>query len=323
MITVNVHSNGSAALGAVPPEEISDVLARPDELLWIDVLGAAPDELLLLKSEFDFHPLAIEDVARVHQRPKVDLYDRHALIIFYAMTHDADAMDVALTQIGIFVGQNYVVTVHDRPVAALSETSDRWSRNARQIGATTVSLLLYSILDAIVDGYFPILDEISDRLDDLEARIFGSLSTATQQEIFRLKKELVTIRRVVAPERDVLNVLLRRDLPMVDPAVMAYFQDVYDHVIRVTDAVDTYRDLLASALEFHLTLASNRLSQVMKTLTASSIILMSMTLIAGIYGMNFDNMPELTWRLGYPWALGLMVLIGASIAALFRRIRWL
>lgn len=323
MITVNVHTNGTASLGEVPPEEISDVLARPDEVLWIDVVGPSPEELLLLKSEFGFHPLAVEDVAKVHQRPKVDLYERHCLIIFYALTRDAAAEDVTLTQVGIFVGKNYVVTVHDRAIPALSETSERWSRNVEQIGETTVSLLVYSILDAIVDSYFPILDAISDRLDELESRVFGNLNAETQQEIFRLKKELVTIRRVVAPERDVMNVLLRREMPMFDQAVIAYFQDVYDHIIRVTDAVDTYRDLLSSALEFHLTLASNRLNQVMKTLTASSIILMSMTLIASIYGMNFVHMPELQWHVGYLWALSLMVVIGASMAVLFRRIDWL
>ena len=323
MITVNVHTNGTAALGAVPLDGISDVLARPGEMLWIDVLSPTPEELLLLRTEFAFHPLAVEDVARVHQRPKVDLYENHCLIIFYALTRDAKAEAVTLTQLGMFVGTNCVVTVHDRPIPALSETSDRWSRNLEQIGATTISLLVYSILDAIVDSYFPILDDISERLDDLETRVFGSLNVAAQQEIFRLKKELVTIRRVVAPERDVMNVLLRREMTMFDPEVIAYFQDVYDHIIRVTDAVDTYRDLLSSALEFHLTLASNRLNQVMKTLTASSIILMSMTLIASVYGMNFVHMPELKWTAGYPWALGLMVLIGSSLVALFRRIDWL
>ena len=323
MITVNVHCNGTAALGDVHVHDISEVLSRPDELIWIDVLAPTDDELQLLRSEFGFHPLAIEDVSRLHQRPKVDLYEGYLLIFFYSLARDAESEVVVLTQLGIFVGKNYVVTVHDRPIPELDQISERWSLNVEQIGQRTISLLVYSILDAIVDSYFPILDGISDRLDDLEGYVFRTLSHEAQQEIFRLKKELVTIRRVVAPERDVLNVLLRRDLPMFDAAVIAYFQDVYDHIIRVTDAVDTYRDLLSSALEFHLTLASNRLNQIMKTLTASSIILMSMTLIASIYGMNFIHMPELKWHFGYLWALGLMVLIGASMAALFRRIDWI
>jgi magnesium transporter len=323
VITVYVHSNGTTSLGEIEPSAISDVLARADELIWLDVVEPSPDELQMIRSEFGFHPLAMEDVARVHQRPKVDMYDDFALIIFYSIARDAATESVLLTQLGIFVGDNYVVTVHDRSIPALEETSDRWNQNVENVGLRTVSLLIYSILDAIVDSYFPILDDISDRLDDLEDITFRSYRPEHQKEIFRLKKELVTIRRVVAPERDVLNVMLRRDLPMFDREVIAYFQDVYDHTIRVTDAVDTYRDLLSNALEFHLTLASNRLNQVMKTLTASSIILMSMTLIASIYGMNFDHMPELHWHLGYPLALGMMLVIGASMGYLFRRIDWL
>jgi len=316
VITVNVHTNGSSALGDVQLHDISDLLSRPDELIWIDVRSPTEDDLQLLQSEFGFHPLAMEDVARLRQRPKVDLYEGYLLIFFYSLARDAESEVVVLTQLGIFVGKNYVVTVHDRPIPELDQTSERWSRNVELIGQRTISLLVYSILDAIVDNYFPILD-------DLEAYVVRTLSNEAQQEIFRLKKELVTIRRVVAPERDVLNVLLRRDLPMFEPAVIAYFQDVYDHIIRVTDAVDTYRDLLSSALEFHLSLASNRLNQIMKTLTASSIILMSMTLIASVYGMNFVHMPELKWHIGYVWALGMMVLVGTSMAALFRRFDWL
>src|SRR5262249_397670 len=147
------------------------------------------------------------------------------------------------------------------------------------------------------DGYFPCIDNLSDRIEDLEASIFERFDTKTQQAIFKVKKNLLAIRRVVAPERDVLNVLVRRESPVFDEATIIYFQDIYDHLLRVTDAVDTYRDLMSSALDSYLSVTSNRLNQVMKTLTASSIILMSMTLVASIYGMNFDNIPELHWRL--------------------------
>src|SRR5262249_38742880 len=147
--------------------------------------------------------------------------------------------------------------------------------------------------------------------------------TETQKSIFGLKKELLAIRRVVAPERDVLNVLVRRENPIFDEATIVYFQVIYDNILRVTDAVVPLRGLMASALDSYLSVTSNRLNQVMKTLTASSIILMSMTLVASVYGMNFDHMPELHWQLGYAWALGLMLAIGTMLLLAFKRIDWL
>jgi magnesium transporter len=324
VIRVSVHTNGTVLQNDIPLEEINEVLGRPDELLWIDAFDPSPEDFELLRKEFGFHPLAMEDVARLQQRPKVDFYDNFILVIFYSLAVERTAdRTIAPVQIGIFLGRNYVVTVHDRAIAALEETSDRWCRNVEQIGTRNIALLVYSILDAVVDAYFPVLDDISDRLDVLERRILDHTDVQAQQEIFRLKKELVAIRKIVAPERDVLNVLLRRDTPIFDANVVVYFQDVYDHILRVTDAVDAYRDLLSSALDFYLASASNRLNEVVKTLTALTIILMSMTLIASVYGMNFVHMPELRWHQGYLWALGLMAVIGASVAALFRRIDWL
>jgi magnesium transporter len=322
VISINVHANGETVESTFPLEQISDVIARDGELLWIDVLSPTPDELELLREEFGFHPLSIEDVARQLQRPKVDEYEGYVFLVFYAMARGDLGQAISLAQLSLFIGPNYVVTVHDRPLPVLEETRARWCRNVVEVGTHTVGLLVYSILDAIVDGYFPVLDEITDRLEDIEERIFASYDTASLAEVFQLKKELLHIRRVVAPARDVLNVLLRRDARFFDEATIVYFQDVYDHLLRVTDAVDTSRDLLSSALEFHLSTLSNRLNQVMKTLTASSIILMSMTLVASIYGMNFVHMPELGWTVGYPLALGTMATIGVVLFAVFRRIDW-
>lgn len=324
MISVNVHTSGNVLENGLLIEEISDVIGRPDELLWIDVIQPTEDDLNRIRQEFKFHPLAMEDVTRQHQRPKVDIYDDFILIIFYGL-QDGDPSETRapLTQVGIFVGSNYVVTVHNELIPALDETSERWCRNIEELGSRSIALLVYSVLDAIVDSYFPILDDISDRLEELEARIFEDFDASSQKEIFQIKKQLVGLRKNIAPERDVLNVLLRRDTPIFDQKVIAYFQDVYDHILRVTDAIDTFRDLLSSALDFHLAVASNRLNQVMKTLTASSIILMGMTLIASVYGMNFDRIPELHWNFGYAWALGLMALVGASLFTLFRRIDWI
>jgi magnesium transporter len=183
--------------------------------------------------------------------------------------------------------------------------------------------LLYSLLDSLVDGYFPVLDDIAERAENLEESIILAGQPTLQAEILRLRRELLMVRRVVGPERDVMNILVRQDPPLYGRKEIAYFQDVYDHLLRITDSVDIYRDMLASVLDANLSMVSYTLNVVVKRLTSSSIILMTMSLIAGIYGMNFLFMPELDWRFGYPFALGLMVAIAAVEVGIFRRIGWL
>ena len=197
----------------------------------------------------------------------------------------------------------------------------RWKAPDSPLGHE-VSALVHALLDALVDSYFPLMDQVADRVEDLEDTIFIQYDESAIQTIFGLKKDLLSLRRVIAPERDVLNVLLRRQLPIFHPEDIAYLQDVYDHIVRVTDSVDTYRDLLSSALDSYLSLQSNNLNQVMKLLTMASIVLMTDALIAGIYGMNFRYMPELGWRLGYGWALLLMALATIGVTLYFRRRKW-
>ncbi len=321
MINVNVHTDAEGLQNDIPLADISDILQRGDGLLWIDVVDPTPDELRLLGEEFGFHPLALEDALRRHQRPKLEHYDGFLFLVFYGL-ETVDRRPV-LREVNLFAGKNYLVTVHDGRLPAIPETADRWCANVANLGNRGVGLLVYSLLDAIVDGYFPVVDDLAERIEDLEAAVFDRAEAGAQEAIFDLKKDLLAIRRVLGPERDVMNVLVRRDAPVFGDAVVVYFQDVYDHILRVTDAVDTYRDLLSSALDAYLSMTSFRLNEVVKRLTASSIILMSVTLIAGIYGMNFEHMPELDWRLGYPFALGLMLAIAGSLVLLFKRIDWL
>ncbi len=321
MITVNVHTTDRGLQNDLPLEQISDVLQRGSGLLWIDVVEPTPRDIRLLAEEFAFHPLAIEDAARRHQRPKVDFYDDFLFIVFYAIeTQDGRPVPV---EINLFAGKNYLVTIHDGSIPIFDETARRLCDDTHCAGLRSVGLLVYTVLDATVDGYFPVIDAISDRIEDLEEAMFEHYDVQTQQNLFTLKKDLLAVRRVLAPERDVMNVLVRRDSPVFGNEPIVYFQDVYDHILRVLDAVDTYRDLLSSALDLHLSVTSNRLNQIMKRLTASSIILMSVTLIAGVYGMNFDHMPELHWTLGYPFSVLLMVASCAGLFWFFKRSGWL
>jgi magnesium transporter len=319
MILVNVHTTKHGLENNLPLTAIDQALARDEELLWLEVRDPEPGDFEVLREEFGFHPLAMEDLARRRQRPKIDVYDSFLHIVFYALMLGMQEAPFRAVQVDLLVGKNYVVTVHDGALDVIQETCDRWIQNLERIGQRDVGILVYSILDAVVDAYFPIVDAFSDRIEELEEAMFERADQDAQQEIFRLKRDLLMVRRILAPERDVLNALVRRDMPVFDARTIVYFQDVYDHVLRVADAVETYRELVSSALDAYLSAASNRLNRVMKTLTASSIILMSVTLIASIYGMNFVHMPELDWGLGYLWALGLMAVIAGTLTYVFRR----
>ena len=276
---------------------------------------------------------------------------------------------IVLRELTLFMGANYLVTVHDHPVPELDEAARRWRRNSEIMAAEHrrvedlpgtrtltpqdrvklkrpdgnageaivadptnpqpaqqpdgVGVLLYSLLDSIVDNYFPVIDSIVERVEDLEEQIFERYNQKAIESIFTLKKDLLALRKVLAPERDVLNVLIRRDLPIFDQHTIVYFQDVYDHVVRITDSIDTYRDLLSSALDSFLSMQSNRLNITVQTLTSVSIMLMSVAAITGWYGMNFVHMPELTSALGYPGVFVVIVVVVLAEFIFFKRKGWL
>jgi magnesium transporter len=323
MISINVHGEPNGRFRRdVPVAQLEELARRPDDLLWIDIQDPSPAEIARIGEQFQLHPLALEDAARFRQRPKVDQYDTFLMIVFFALSWPADA-GPQTQELHLFVGANYLITIHQGELPAIAATAKRWSQHPHTQGKQQIGLLVYALLDAIVDDYFPVIDTLAERTDELEQAIFDAGDVTAQARIFALKKDLLAMRRVVAPERDVMNVLVRRDTPLFGDREIVYFQDVYDHVLRVTDAIDLYRELLSSALDASMSLTAHRLNKVMRTLTASSIILMSVTVVASIYGMNFDYMPELHWALGYPWALGLMLLIAGSLLALFRHIDWL
>jgi magnesium transporter len=306
----------------VNPADISELIRQPGQFVWFDVQDPQESDAALLREEFGFHPLAIEDATRHHERPKVDQYDGYYLLVFYALSYSDDLGRLVTQPMNLFIGANYLVSVHHGPMPALEATIQRWRRNEEGI-TWDVGTLLYALLDAIVDDYFPVIDRLAERVGTIEEQIFEHFDPSAMQAVFTLKRDLLSVRRIVAPERDVLNILIRREVPIFSAGAVVYLQDVYDHLIRVTDSIDTYRDLLSSALDAFLSVQSNQLNQIVKVLTITSIVLMACALIAGIYGMNFEYMPELSWRYGYPFALGLMALISVALVLFFRWRRWL
>jgi magnesium transporter len=312
----------------IEPRQISEIIAAPDgqDILWVEIEQPTDADLILLREEFGFHALAIEDIRHRNQRPKVDDYGSFVHVVIYAIEQTApDA--IATYELDLFYSDRYLVAVHTEPIPALVEAITRWQQNT-EIIHHGVGALIYAVLDTIVDGYFPVLDAIEGAIEEVEERIFATkrnarYHTATVGSLFTVRRELLLLRRVIAPARDVMSTLSRRALAKTHADALPYMQDVYDHIVRTLDTIDTYRDLLAGAMDASLSVTSNRLNEVMKTMTAGSIILMADALIAGIYGMNFKNIPELSWHYGYAYALGLMAGVTALLAYLFRRAWWL
>jgi magnesium transporter len=303
------------------PDEISELCTVLPNIVWVDVADPTSEDFEELAKEFGFHKLSIEDCQNEHQRPKVEEFQGYYFIVLY----EAELVmgrHLELRELNIFLGKNYLVTVHSQPIRAL-ETAERLWREWTDLAERGTGLLAYLLIDPVVDDYMPLLDALSDRMDELEDKIFVDFQAEALEEIFRIKKDLLFLRRSVTPLRDVFNTLLRREQQIFSRETHVYFQDVFDHLIRVADTIDTLRDLLGATMDAYLSVSGNRMNIVMKRLTSISTILMSVTLVAGIYGMNFDFMPELKWRYGYVGTLGSMLAIGVSLYLYFRKIKWL
>jgi len=302
--------------------DISELRLEPQNVIWADVSDPTSRDFEELAEEFGFHHLSIEDCRNEHQRPKVEEFTGYYFLVLYEAQLAGPNDRLELRELNIFLGKNYLVTVHSRPIRAIETARRLWAEwiDRSDQGA---GLLAYLLIDAIVDDYMPLLDIVSERMDDLEDSIFGEWRAEVIEEIFGIKKKLLYLRRSITPLRDVFNTLLRREQPIFARETHVYFQDVFDHLIRVADTIDTLRDMLGSTMDAYLSVSGNRMNKVMKRLTSISTILMSVTLVAGIYGMNFVFMPELRWRYGYVYALLSMVVVGLALYAYLKKVNWI
>jgi len=320
--TICLNSASRKFVRDFPAAELSDYCEKENNVVWADVSDPTGEDFLELAEEFNFHPLSIEDCRNAHQRPKVEEYPGYYFIVLYESELTGPDDDLELRELNIFLGKNYLVTVHSRPIRAVETAKRLWGEwtDRADHGA---GLLAYLLMDAVVDDYMPLLDVLSDHMDDLEDDIFGEFRPEAIQDIFRIKKQLLYLRRAITPLREVFNTMLRREQPIFARATHVYFQDVFDHIIRVADTIDNLRDMLGSTMDAYLSVSGNRMNQIMKRLTSVSTILMSVTLVAGIYGMNFVFMPELQWRFGYVYALLSMIVIGLALYFYLRKVKWL
>jgi magnesium transporter len=326
--------------GALRMLDITTLGDRPPRLedhaaVWIDIAEPNQHDIDWLRSTFNFHPIALEDVTRQHQRPKLDTYNDYYFGVLYAALRRpsrvgrARAGRIETRELQFFWSKSSLVTIHVLPLPEIDDLIERVKdRSLGQVAHTNgrslqVADLAYWLIDSVVDGYFPIVDLIAEWSEDIEEDMFSPRrSSQTLQSIFTLKKDLFQLRKVLAPSREVVNMLLRREHDLFGDEFYPYFQDVYDHINRVIDSLDTYRDLLSSGLDTYLSFVSNDVNQTVKKMTAVTAILMVDALVAGIYGMNFTAMPELNWQYGYPFAVSLMLIATATLFAIFRRLRW-
>jgi len=302
-----------------PPDQLSEL--RGEFPCWLDIADPRGEELRLASDELQLHPLAVEDARNQHQRPKIDEYDDHYFIVVYALEEPSPDV-IRHREISIFVKRNAIVTVHEGAIAALQVVERRF----REQKLATTGLLLHAILDTIVDGYFDVLDGLGDRVELIEAMVIDGDprdSHTSIRELFRLKRDLLAIRKVVAPERDVAASLVRGDIQELrEPGRRAYFQDLYDHIVRVTDEIDTFRDLVSNVVDAHLAAVSNRLNEVMKVLTSIATVLLILNVVTGFFGQNWDFIPY--GSQGLFWLSMAFMLIGTLGAAwYFRRKGWL
>jgi magnesium transporter len=319
---VRRDGRGVEALPATRFDDIDRLRTQPGTLVWLALRDPVAADLALLEGEFGLHPLALEDVRKRGQRPKLDSYPEQHMVVLHEALAGGSAASVELGELHLFAGPGWVVSVQWGDSPAVAAARQAFERSADP-DAEHAGGLLYAIFDAAADSYFPVLDAMAERMDALEDEVLsGGSSQGGMREMLAIKRQLLELRRVLAPMRDVANALLRRDVPIIDAAAAPYYQDLYDHLVRILDQLDLYRDLLASVLDARLTMTSNSLNAVMKRLTAITVILMAPTLIAGIYGMNFHVMPELAWPLGYPFAIGLMLLTMAGAFLFFRAHDW-
>ncbi len=303
--------------------EISDLLQDANNFVWFDLAEPTQDDLQLLKTEFELHPTAIEDAALVHERPKIERYDDYWLVVLHAATIEGEQL--VLHELAVFVGKNFVVTIRAHPLFPLDEIERRWL--AKGTLPHTSAGLLYVILDTIVDGYHPVAHAYDERLLKLENRVLHVKRNPPQEvlrDVLRFKRDLVRFRHAVAPMRDILAPLLRGELDGDHSSLAAYYRDVYDHALRVTDQVDSIRDLLNSTLDVHLSSEAHRQGEVSKQLTIIATIFLPLTYITGFFGQNFGWMINHITDARQFWWLG----IGAQLVTLalllvyFKRKGW-
>ncbi|MFL5572622.1 MAG: magnesium/cobalt transporter CorA [Gemmatimonadaceae bacterium] len=299
-------------------EEIERALGREDGTLWVDIDTRASDKVAMLKEVFHFHPLAVEEAVNPQSRVKLEEFDRYVLLIVRTVAFREatdDPYDLDTVNLSFFLGKNYLVTVHGPDTNPVDSTRELLQRKP-ELATHGPAKLMHAIVDQAVDAYFPIIDKLDEFMDSLEERIYGAFDQDALREVFAVKRLVLTLRRHLAPERDALSVLTNRPSTLLSPETQIYFRDIYDHVLRIYESLETYRELLGSTMDSYLTQVSNRLGMATKTLGVVATVTLPFVVVSGMWGMNFEHIPLHSHPHGFmilvlaQLALGLTILAG-------------
>lgn len=321
MLTTYVVRDGVVRPGPLDARGLAEIWADPTAALWADFEHPTEEEYGLLSSVFHFHPLAIEDCRVQNEWPKLDEYGDSLFVVLHCPTHEAFSSSLDIIEHHFFLTGRALVTVHDAPSPMIDEVRKEAGRDSPFL-KRGMDGLLHGMADRIADRYVRLLDEFDVVTDDLERRVMGGPDARLLESIFSVKRSLLHLVRLAHLQRDVVHRLSRESFVQIAEPTRVYFQDVYDHLFRVSTMAEFYRDTVAGVRDAYLSVVSNRLNETMKVFTRIATLLFPLTVITGIYGMNFDHMPELHWRYGYFAVLGGMVLLVAGLFIWFKRRGW-
>jgi len=326
---IRVIAYGSETVHEELVEDVSRIgsyLGR-QPVTWVNVDGLGDAAVIRKLGEiFGIHRLALEDIINSHQRAKVDQYDNH-LFVVGRMVEMADHVETE--QLSLFLGKSYVLTFQERVGDAFDPVRERIRKAGGRVRNAGPDYLAYALIDAFIDNYFPVLEKYGERLESIEEDVLSRPEPVLVSRMHEVKRDLLTLRRAIWPLRETVNSLVREPSPFISDETRVYFRDCYDHTIQIIDLLENYRDVASGLMEVYLSSVSNRLNEIMKILTMFTAFFIPLSLIAGIYGMNFNtarspfNMPELNWYLGYPFVLGLMATVALGMVTFFRRKGWL
>jgi magnesium transporter len=321
LVNSTAYQDGRKIADHVPIDDISEYVKRPEAFVWVALKEPTPEELDKMQEEFGLHPLAVEDARHGHQRPKIEEYGDSIFAV--VQIPEFRGKDLELGEVDIFVGKNYLLSVRHRTEKGFQAVRER-AESEPHLLKRGAGFVFYALVDNVVDRYFPIVDQLEVELEGIEKRIFdGTSPRENVKELYALKQQLMVMRHAVEPLIEVVHKLYGGRVPSVCVGVQEYFRDVYDHLLRISQQLDGLRDMVITALSVNMSMITLGENEVMKRLAAYGALVTVPTLIAGIYGMNFQSMPELKWIYGYPLALFLMFGIDALLWVKFRRTGWL
>jgi magnesium transporter len=309
-------------LADIRKEEISDYVHRPNTFVWVALYEPPPEELDEMTKQFDLHPLAAEDARHGHQRPKIEEYGDQVFAVLHVIELHGDELRTG--EVDLFVGPNFVLSVRRGTEHGFQAVRERAEREPELLNHGS-GFVFYALIDNVVDRYFPVVDELEAELEKVEARIFAGTTTsrANIESLYDLKRKLMVMRHAVEPLIEAVHKLYGGRVPQVCQKTQDYFRDIYDHLLRVSQQLDGLRDMVTTALAVNLAMITLEDNKVVKRLASYAALVAVPTLVAGVYGMNFENMPELKWKYGYPMALGLMVVIDLYIFNRLRNAGWI